>query len=109
MLRNFKLETIWQIGEMISDEMKQLIERAAQSLKGAGAREVYLFGSAARGQMREDSDIDLAVSGLPPERFYRAGAAAEDVLGQSLDLIDLDEITPFTQYLKEENELLRVG
>ncbi len=94
---------------MMSDEMKQLIERAAQALKAAGAREVYLFGSAARGQMREDSDIDLAVSGLPPELFYRAGAVAEDTLGRSLDLVDLDEVTPFTQYLKEESELLRVG
>lgn len=93
----------------MSDEMRQLIERAAQSLKAAGACEVYLFGSAARGQMREDSDIDLAVSGLPPEMFYRAGAAAEDAIGRSLDLIDLDEVTPFTQYLKEESELLRVG
>lgn len=94
---------------MISDEIGQLIETAAQSLKAAGAREVYLFGSAARGEMREDSDIDLAVSGLPPELFYRAGAAAEDALGRTLDLVDLDEITPFTQYLKEESELLRVG
>jgi predicted nucleotidyltransferase len=93
----------------MSDEMRQLIERAALILKAAGAREVYLFGSAARGQMREDSDVDLAVSGLPPELFYRAGAEAEDALGRPLDLIDLDEITPFTQYLKAESELLRVG
>ncbi|MGH9799009.1 MAG: nucleotidyltransferase family protein [Blastocatellia bacterium] len=94
---------------MMSDEMKQLIERAVLALKSAGASEVYLFGSAARGQMREDSDIDLAVSGLPPELFYRAGAAAEDAIGRSLDLVDLDEITPFTQYLKAESELQRVG
>ncbi len=89
--------------------MRQLIERAVLALKAAGAREVYLFGSAARGQLREDSDVDLAVSGLPPELFYRAGGQAEDVLGRPLDLIDLDEITPFTQYLKEESELQRVG
>jgi len=93
----------------MSDEMRRLIERAVLALKAAGAREVYLFGSAARGQMREDSDVDLAVSGLPPELFYRAGAEAEDALGRTLDLIDLDEVTPFTQYLKEESELLRVG
>lgn len=93
----------------MNDEMRNLIERAVTTLKAAGAQEVYLFGSAARGQMRTDSDIDLAVSGLPPEMFYRAGAAAEDVLGRSLDLVDLDEITPFTRYLKEESELLRVG
>jgi hypothetical protein len=35
--------------------------------------------------------------------------AAEDAIGRPLDLIDLDEVTPFTQYLKEESELQRVG
>ncbi len=93
----------------LSDEIRQLIERAVTVLKAAGAREVYVFGSAARGRMRENSDIDLAVSGLPPALFYRAGGQAEDALGRSLDLIDLDEDTPFTRYLKEESELLRVG
>ena len=92
-----------------NDEIRQLIDRAAMVLKAAGAREVYVFGSAARGLMRQDSDIDLAVSGLPPEHFYRAGGAAEDAIGRPLDLIDLDEVTPFTQYLKEESELQRVG
>jgi len=93
----------------MSNDLRLLIEPAVLALKAAGAREVYLFGSAARGQMREDSDVDLAVSGLPPELFYRAGAMAEDVLGRPLDLIDLDEVTPFTKYLKDESELLRVG
>ncbi len=93
----------------ISDEIKQLIERAVAVLKAAGAREVYLFGSAARGLMREDSDLDLAVSGLPPAVFYRTHAATERVIGRPLDLIDLDEATPFTQYLKENGELLYVG
>jgi predicted nucleotidyltransferase len=93
----------------LSDEIKQLVERAVAVLKAAGAREVYLFGSAARGRMREDSDIDLAVSGLPPAKFFRAHADTERALGRPLDLIDLDETTPFTQFLKEEGELLHVG
>jgi len=93
----------------MNDEMKQLIEQAAAVLKEAGAREVYVFGSAARGEMRDDSDVDLAVSGLPPEVFFRALGQAEDALGRPLDLIDLDEVTPFTRYLREEGELQRVG
>lgn len=90
-------------------ELSGLIERASAILKAAGASEVYLFGSAARGVMREGSDIDLAVSGLPPEVFFKALGEAEDALGRPLDLIDLDEVNPFTQYLKEEGELQRVG
>lgn len=91
------------------NETKELIKRAAAALKEAGAREVYLFGSGARGKMREDSDIDLAVSGLPPEKFFHAMGNAGDILRRPFDLVDLDEINPFTRYLKEEKELQSVG
>ena len=55
------------------------------------------------------SDVDLAVSGLPPERFFDAMAKAEDALDGELDLVDLDEPSPFTRYLREEGELQLVG
>ncbi len=90
-------------------QMRELIEKAAMVLKTAGAREVYIFGSVARGTLHEASDVDLAVSGLPPRIFFRAMGQVEDVLGRPVDLIDLDEATPFTRYLKEEGELHRVG
>ena len=91
------------------EKIERLIEEAAAALKAAGAREVYVFGSAAKGELRENSDVDMAVSGLPPEVFFRAMAAAHDALGRPLDLVDLDEDNPFTRYLKEEGELQRVG
>ncbi len=90
-------------------EISELIKRAAQVLKGAGAREVYLFGSAAKGILREDSDIDFAVAGLPPERFFRAIGEVGDIVQRNIDLVDLDEVNPFTRYLKEEGELHRVA
>ncbi len=90
-------------------KLRKRIEAAAAALKAAGAREVYLFGSAARGVMRDDSDIDFAVRGLPPERFFRAMGQAADILQCELDLVDLDEGNPFTRYLQEEGELTRVG
>jgi len=92
----------------MSDDLSRLLERAAAALKAAGAREVYVFGSAATGRTTEESDIDLAVSGLPPEDFFRAMGEAGDILQRPLDLVDLDEATPFTRYLQEEGELVRV-
>lgn len=89
--------------------LEERIRDAAAALKQAGAREVFLFGSAARGAMREGSDIDLAVTGLPPRVFFKAMGEAGDILMLPLDLIDLDENTPFTRYLREENELVRIG
>lgn len=107
---------VWLRGSFVSSEgqrvdfdLKKRIERAAAVLKAAGAREVYVFGSAASGKLREDSDIDLAVSGLPPEQFFEALGKAGDALGRTVDVIDLDDPTPFTRYLKEEGELQRVG
>lgn len=85
------------------------IQRATAVLKAAGASEVYVFGSAASENMRSDSDVDIAVSGLPPHVFFRAMSDAERALGRPLDLIDLDEDNAFTRYLKSEGELLRVG
>ena len=89
--------------------LEERVKQAARALIAAGAREVYLFGSAARGEMRTDSDVDLAVSGLPAEVFFHAMGEAGDILQSELDLIDLDEDTPFTRYLQQEGELVRVA
>jgi predicted nucleotidyltransferase len=89
-------------------KIELLIEKAAQALRAAGAREVYIIGSAAKGILREDSDIDFAVSGLPPEKFFRAMGEVGDIVRRNIDLVDLAEINSFTQYLQEEGELQRV-
>jgi len=92
----------------VDTKLRERIERAALVLKAAGAQAVYVFGSAASGELREGSDVDLAVSGLPPDGFFVAMAKAGDVLDRELDLVDLDEDCPFTRYLKEGGELQRV-
>jgi predicted nucleotidyltransferase len=93
----------------MTDEMKELVGKAAIALRSAGAKEVYVFGSASKGKGRPGSDVDMAVSGLPPEVFFRAMAAAHDALGRPLDLVDLDDDNDFTRYLISKGELLRVG
>jgi predicted nucleotidyltransferase len=98
-----------EVLEGLSEELRQAIQRAAAALKAAGAREVYLFGSVAKGRLREGSDIDLAVAGLPPRVFFRAMGEACDALGGQIDLVDLDQDTAFVRYLREHGELRRVG
>ncbi len=85
------------------------VERVVAELKSAGAREIYLFGSTARGRVSVSSDLDLAISGLPAQNFFHAAARAGEVSDRTVDLVDLDQETPFTRYLKDENELIRVG
>jgi predicted nucleotidyltransferase len=93
------------MNEILANSIDQLVA----VLKGSGAKSVYIFGSAAKGTMRSDSDLDLAVTGLPPENFFKALSAASSLLDRSIQLIDLDEFTPLNQYLIEEGELQRVG
>jgi predicted nucleotidyltransferase len=90
-------------------ELGALIEKAAAALKAEGAREVYVFGSVSKGKLRPHSDVDIAVSGLPAEVFFRAMGKASRAVGRPVDLIDLDVENPFTRYLREEGELQRVG
>ena len=93
----------------MNDTLANSIDQLVAVLKSSGAKTVYVFGSAAKGTMRDDSDVDLAVSGLPPKNFFKALSAASNVLERPINLIDLDEATPFTRYLIEEGELQRVG
>ena len=93
----------------MTEDISQVIQQTAAVLKASGAKEVYIFGSAARGTLDEGSDVDFAVSGLPPQAFFKALSAAGRISLGPLDLVDLDEATPFTRYLKEEGELKRVA
>ena len=89
--------------------IKSDIETAARILREEGATEVYVFGSAAHGKMRPDSDIDLAVRGLPPERYFPAMGRVVDAIQRLFDLVDLDEENLFTRFLEDEGELTRVA
>jgi hypothetical protein len=51
----------------------------------------------------------MAVSGLPPRLFFHAMGEVSQLLGRPLDLIDLDDDTPFASYLKKKGLLVRVA
>lgn len=71
--------------------------KAAKLLKTEfGASEVILFGSLARrGSFSLYSDIDLAVRGIAPEKFFAASAAIERVdVSFQIDLAELETCPP---------------
>ena len=41
------------------------------------------------------SDIDLAVEGLPPERFFRASAQAADMTTFALDVVPVESASDY--------------
>ena len=64
----------------MTTELEALIKKAAAAMISVGAREVYVFGSSLRGSDDIDSDIDLAISGLPPALFFRVIGLARRIL-----------------------------
>jgi uncharacterized protein len=92
----------------MTTSMKKKIARAAAAFKEYGAKEVYIFGSLAEGTFTRHSDIDMAVAGLPPKVFFAAMGEAHQLLRRPLDLINLDDGSLFSEYLKKEGLLSRV-
>jgi predicted nucleotidyltransferase len=94
----------------MKSELDRQIQQAADVLRSFGAKEVYVFGSAAGDETDEQSDVDFAVAGLPVEVFLKAWArAVRSLPGREMDLVDLDRDEPFAQFLREHGELKRVG
>ena len=79
-------------------EYVDLLKQHAPVLKSKyGMTAMSLFGSVARGEQREDSDVDVLVD-LPPV-FYNACAAndyLEQILGCQVDMVrNHERLTPF--------------
>jgi len=93
----------------MDQQFRDRIQEAAQLLRKRGATAVYLFGSVVHGTLREDSDVDLAVTGLPPEVFFRAMAEAARIIGRPVDLVALDRDDEVASSLYRSGELQRVA
>ena len=81
-----------------TNEYIEIIKAHADELQASfGITSMCLFGSVARGEHHEDSDVDLFVS-MPP-KFYNYIEAAqylEQILGCHVDLIcDHKHLRPF--------------
>lgn len=85
------------------------IERAVRILRQGGCTEVYLFGSIAEGRTTSRSDIDLAVRGCPPEKFFALFGELMVELEHAVDLVDLDADEEFAEFLQQHAELVHVG
>ncbi|MCX6602364.1 MAG: nucleotidyltransferase domain-containing protein [Acidobacteria bacterium] len=86
----------------------EAISKAAKLFIRLGASEVFLFGSAVKGQLRPNSDIDMAVAGLPARIYFSAVSQASDLIGRPVDLVDLDDDSGLGRYLRASGELVRV-
>ncbi|MBI4759206.1 MAG: nucleotidyltransferase family protein [Chloroflexi bacterium] len=77
------------IDELLKEKREDILRIAAQH----GARNVRVFGSAARGEAEPDSDVDLLVDAGPGRTpFFPGGLIAdlEELLGRQVDVVTED-------------------
>lgn len=95
--------------EHLPETYLRSLKQAVEILKAAGCTEVFVFGSGVTGQVRDNSDLDLAVRGCPKGKFFQVLGQLLLELDYPVDLISLDSQDSFARYLEEEGELVRVG
>ena len=88
--------------------MSRDIEKIVEIIKDVGGKEAYLFGSVARGDDTDISDIDVGVRGVPKNLFFKLSGRIMVALNCQVDLVDLDEETRFTKRLFENEVYARV-
>ena len=90
------------------DEIRAKIRPICDQYK---IEKVWIFGSYARGEAREDSDVDLHVKAADEMRFLELGglyADLEEALGKEIDMITgiPKEYKIFKKYVEREEILL---
>jgi len=94
---------------IIPGKYKTDIERAIQILKKSGCKEIFIFGSIVKNNESEKSDIDIAVRGIDPEKYFYLWGKLATELVHSVDLINLERDDRFCRLLIESGELVRVA
>lgn len=77
-----------------------LPEGARRALEESGVEFAVLFGSAAAGRARPDSDLDIGVGGadLPLRARLQLAVALERALRREVDLVTLEGATPLLRF-----------
>jgi predicted nucleotidyltransferase len=92
----------------IPENYQKDIKKATNLLKNEGGKTVYLFGSMVTGKVHKNSDIDIGVKGLPPEKFFRAYSKLYMNLDNEIDLVDFDYDNQLFSLLERLGEVVEV-
>lgn len=74
--------------------LRSLVPALAKDLRALGATRVWVFGSLVWGGLHPESDLDLAVLGLPPGRLIEAYDLLWQRVGVPVDLVALETCAP---------------
>lgn len=90
-----------------AEKRLEAARKGAALLYDNGAQKVWVFGSIADGRPQDErSDIDLAVEGLPSHLFFRMVGQLLNVLPCSVDLVEMETVSPSLRQNIERNRIL---
>lgn len=88
---------------------QEMVTKISNVLFEMGCTESYIFGSQVNGHASKNSDIDIGIKGLPPQKFFATHSMLEDLTGKTVDLVDFDEKPVFFAILRDLGELKKIG
>jgi predicted nucleotidyltransferase len=91
------------------ERILQLIALQRPHLQALGVQRLGLFGSFARGEQHDDSDIDLLVEFVPGHKnfdnFMQLAFLLEDMFGRRVELVTPESLSPYIRpYVLDEVE-----
>jgi len=93
----------------IPSKYHQDIEKAVNLLKKEGCEAVFLFGSLVTGKIRDGSDIDIGIKGLPKGKFFEVYSRLYFDMENKIDLVDFDTNSDFYSMLNKIDEVVQIG
>jgi predicted nucleotidyltransferase len=98
----------WEVADQVSGSLRVLVESRREQVMAIAARHhasrVRLFGSAARGEDRPDSDIDLLVDFDQESSLFdlmRMSRELEELLGRTVDVVSAGGLKAASQMPKD--------
>ena len=97
---------------MTREEIRKIIRNNLKLLKKYTVKSIALFGSYARNQQREDSDIDLLVEFEENtyHNFINLIFSLEELLQKNVTLVGEQDLSPYIRpYVLKEADFIEIG
>ena len=93
----------------VPQKYRQDLKNVTILLKNEGCESIFLFGSLVTGKIRDDSDIDIGIKGLPREKFLNLYGQLYFDFENKIDLVDFDSDPDFYKLLIKIGEVVQIG
>ena len=95
-------------------EILELLNRNKSTFSDYGIKRIGLFGSFARGEQHERSDIDLLVEFDKKKKnfknFIKSAEYAESLLGRKVELLTPESVSPYIfPYIEKEVNYVQIS